>query len=146
MNLWYQVRPYLSNTLRFLRISYLETRSDYEGTRPGLLWLHLSTVIFTLMLAIAFRHSDTMPQSYFFLYVLSGYVIWLFITDTITGSIDIIQKRLEFAVHNNLSLPGLFLKLLIDRLFEYFINLAVLLIALILLSPTKIGFNLLLFF
>lgn len=97
------------------------------------------------MLALIFRHSDTMPLYDFFLYVLSGYTLWRFIQASVTGSTDIIQKKLDFAVHNNLSLAGLFGKLLVDRLFEYALNLGLLLVGILLLAPHYLSFNLLLF-
>lgn len=74
----------------------------------------------------------------FFFYVLAGYIFWSFISDSITGSTDVIQNHFEFAVHNNLTLPDLFGKLLVDRLFEFFLNLALLVLLLILLASAKI--------
>lgn len=145
MILWRRLRPYISISVRFLHISFLEASSQYEGTRLGLLWVPLSTLIFTAMLALVFRHSDTMPLYEFFLYVLSGYTLWRFIQASVTGSTDIIQKKFDFAVHNNLTLAGLFGKLLVDRLFEYALNLGLLVAAMLLLAPQYLGFNLLLF-
>lgn len=145
MILWRRIRPFLSTSVRFMHISLLESQSQYQGTRLGLLWLPASTLIFTSMLALVFRHSDTVPMADFFLYVLSGYTLWQFIQGSINGSTDIIQKRLEFAIHNNLTLAGLFGKLLVDRLFEYSINLAVLVAAIILLRPNYIGWHIFLF-
>ncbi|MBI4921056.1 MAG: ABC transporter permease [Devosia nanyangense] len=144
-SLWRSIRPYLSRTVRYLHISYLETKSEYEDTYLGILWIPFSTLIFTGMLALVFRHSDALPPSSFFLYVLSGFVLWNFISDSIGGSTNIIQKRLEFALHNNLSLGGLFLKILVDRLFEFGINLSVLVLAMLFLSPSNFGANILLF-
>lgn len=145
MKLWQTVRPYLSGCVRFARISYLEVKSDNQGTHLGLLWVPLSTLIFTAMLALVFRHSDTMPLAGFFLYVLSGYVFWNFIAESISGSTDIIQKRLEFAIHNNLSLAELFGKLLVDRLFVYFLNLVPLVLFTLILIPENFGPNIFLF-
>ncbi|GGA41005.1 ABC transporter permease [Pelagibacterium lentulum] len=145
MILWRRIRPFLSTFVRFMHISFLEAKSGYQGTRLGLLWLPFSTLIFTGMLTLVFRHSDTMPIADFFLYVLSGYTLWQFIQGSINGSIDIIQKRLEFAIHNNLTLAGLFSKLLVDRLFEYSVNLGVLIVAIVVLRPGYVGWDLFLF-
>lgn len=145
MILWRRVRPLLSALVRFMHISYIEAKSQYYGTRLGLWWLPLSTLLFTAMLALVFRHSDTMAVSDFFLYVLSGYILWQFIQDTINGSVDAIQKKLEFAIHNSLSLAGLFGKLLMDRLFEYGVNLALLITAMLIFAPTRFGTELILF-
>ncbi|MCD7061411.1 ABC transporter permease [Pelagibacterium xiamenense] len=145
MILWRRIRPFLSTFVRFMHISYLEAKSQYQGARLGLLWIPASTLIFTAMLALVFRHSDTMSLTDFFLYVLSGFTLWGFIQDSVNGSTDVIQKKLEFAIHNNLTLAGLFGKLLIDRLFEYSINLALLLAAMLVLSPVKFGLELALF-
>jgi ABC-type polysaccharide/polyol phosphate export permease len=145
MFLWRRLRPYVSTSVRFLHISLLEASSQYQGTRLGLLWIPLSTLIFTAMLALVFRHSDTMPFYEFFLYVLSGYSLWRFIQASVVGSTDIIQNKLDFAIHNNLTLAGLFGKLLVDRLFEYALNLGLLVVATVLLAPQYLGLNLLLF-
>jgi ABC-type polysaccharide/polyol phosphate export permease len=105
----------------------------------GLAWVPVSTLIFTAMLALVFHHSDTGNQVDFFLYVLAGYVLWNFISDSISGSVDIIQKRLEFAVHNNLTLFGLFLKTLADRLFTYAMDVMLLVICVVLLKWSVLG-------
>lgn len=144
MELWRRLRPYPSLLVRFLHISFLEAQSEHQSTRLGILWLPLSTLIFTGLLALVFRHSDTVPVAEFFIYVLSGYVLWQFIQDSLTGSTNVIQGRLDFAVHNNISIFGLFLKVLVDRLFELGINTVLLLIALLLFSPSSLGPNLLL--
>lgn len=145
MVLWRRIRPFLSTFVRFLHISYLEAKSQYRGARLGILWIPVSTLIFAAMLSLVFRHSDAMSMTDFFLYVLSGYTLWGFILASVVSSTDVIQKRLEFAIHNNLTLAGLFGKLLVDRLFEYGINLAVLVAIIVIMSPTKLGLELLLF-
>ncbi|KQZ28530.1 ABC transporter [Mesorhizobium sp. Root552] len=139
MHIWKSIRPHLSDLVRFFHISYIEATSQHRGTYLGVLWIPLSSLIFSAMLALVFRHSHVMPLGDFFLYVLTGYIFWGFIAASITGSTDVIQSRFEFAVHNNLSLPGLFGKLLIDRLFHYFLNLALLVALILLMSPSKIG-------
>lgn len=141
MSIWQRVRPSISVAVRFLRISYLEAKSEYQGTRLGLAWVPVSTLIFTAMLALVFRHSEAGSQIDFFLYVLSGYVLWNFISDSIGGSVDIIQKRLEFAVHNNMTLPGLFLKILADRLFIYFINAMLLVVCIVVLRINSVNYE-----
>lgn len=139
MLVWKSLRPYASGFVRFLHISYIEAKAQNRGSYLGVLWIPLSSLMFSAMLALVFRHSDSMPLTDFFFYVLAGYVFWSFISDTLTGSTDVIQSRYEFAVHNNLTLPGLFGKLLIDRLFELFLNLALLIALLIIIRPGRIG-------
>lgn len=146
MDLWRQkIRPYLSTTMRFLRISYIEAKNDHSGTRLGVLWTPLSALIFSAMLALVFRHSDTVSVADYFLYVFCGYVFWGFVSDSLTGSTELIQSRLDFAIHNNLSLMGLFAKALTDRLFEYFMNIVVLLLLLLMLRPGDMSIGLALF-
>lgn len=135
MRFFQACRRVLSLGVRFLHISYLEARAEHQSTRIGVLWIPLQTLIFTAMLALVFRHAETYTPAQFFLYVLSGYVMWQFIQNTVNNSVDIIQKKLEFAIHNNLDLAGIFIKLLIDRLFEFLINLAVLVVAVLILGP-----------
>lgn len=145
MKLWRTVRSYLSYGVRFLRISMLEEMSKQNNTLLGLAWLPLSTLILCLILALVFRHSDSMGQLDFFLYVLSGYVLWSFVSDSLGGSTSIVQKNLEFAIHNNLSLSGLFWKRLSDRFFRYMVNTIVLVLVILLLKPSSVGVNSLLF-
>jgi lipopolysaccharide transport system permease protein len=145
MELWNRIRPYLSSLVRFFHISYIEAKSEHSGTRLGILWAPLSSLIFSALLALVFHHSATMGVSEYFIYVFAGYALWNFISDSITGSTDVIQGQLDFAVHNNLSLIGLFGKLLVDRLFEYLMNTVVLLAIILLLRPTNFGVGLTLF-
>jgi len=145
MDLWCRIRPYLSTTVRFLHVSYIEAKNEHSGARFGLLWTPLSALIFSAMLALVFRHSDAVPAGEYFLYVFCGYVFWSFVSDSVTGSTDIIQSRLDFAIHNNLSLLGLFGKTLVDRLFEYFMNVGVLILLIAIFRLHDLGMGLLLF-
>lgn len=138
-SLWLRIRPYLSTLVRFMHISYLEAKSSYEGTLLGILWIPVTTVSFSLLIGFVFRGSGSMSLVQFFLYVLSGYVVWNFISDTVTSSTKIIQGKFDFAVHNNLTLPGLFGKMLADRGFEFGLELLTLAVAVLILSPLSYG-------
>lgn len=144
-SLWLRLRPYLSTFVRYTRISYLEAKSNYEGTFLGILWMPVSTFIFSALLGLVFRNPGTHTPVQFFLYVLTGYTTWNFITSSISGSTGIIQGKLDFAVHNNLSMPGLFAKLVCDRFFEFSLDVILVLLALIILAPDHFGLNTLLF-
>ena len=146
MNLWRRIRPFLSGTLRLFHISYLEAKVVNYRSYLGLWWVPLSTLIFTAVLGLVFRHSQLYSPADFFLYVLVGYVTWGFIQETVLESTGAIQSKFDFAVHNNLSMTGLFIKLLVDRLFIFALNLALVVAALIVLSPWRLNFNLFLFF
>lgn len=144
--LWRRIRPLLSMSVRFMHISYLEAKSDYQGTKLGIFWIPFSTLIFTLLLGLVFHSPEGgMTVLQFILFVLAGYVSWNFISDSISGSTNIIQSSLDFAVHSRLTLAGLFGKTLADRLFEYGLNIAVLFVAVLIVSPTSLGWPLLLF-
>jgi ABC-type polysaccharide/polyol phosphate export permease len=143
-SLWLRLRPPLSTLVRFMHISYLEAKSSYEGTALGILWIPVSTLSFALLLGFVFHGGGPMPPAQFFLYVLSGYVSWNFISDSITGSTKIIQGKFDFALHNNLTLAGLFGKMLADRGFDFFLELATLALAVLILAPWNYGPQLLL--
>ena len=144
-SLWLRIRPLISTFVRYMHISYLEAKSDYEGTVLGVLWIPASTLIFAGLLGLVFRNPGTHTPAEFSLYVLSGYAVWSFIADTISGSTSIIQSKLDFAVHNGLSLPGLFAKTVGDRFFELSLNTVLIVLSLLILAPGNIGFNTLLF-
>lgn len=144
MGLWLKIRPFLSWVVRFTHISYIETRAGYQGTWLGIWWGPLAALIFSAMLALVFRQTDALELTDFFLYVLIGYTFWSFISDSVNGSTEIIQTKLEFAVHNNLSLPQLFAKLLIDRLFSFGLDFSVVLLMVAILRPGNFGVELLL--
>lgn len=144
MNLWLIVRPLLSRLVRFFHISLIEARSERSSSRLGILWAPLSTLIFAGLLTGVFHQQPLREAGDFFLFVLSGYVLWNFITATVTTSTTVVQRRYDFAVHNNLTLVGLFFKLLIDRLFAMGLNLILLLGCLVIVKPQTIGLQLLL--
>lgn len=143
-SLWLRLRPYLSIFVRYMKISYIEAKSDYEGTTLGILWIPVSTLSFSLIIGFVLHASGSMAPLEFFLYVLSGYVAWNFISDSITRSTRIIQSKFEFAVHNNLSLAGLFGKMLADRGFEFGLELLTLSAAVLVLQPWSYGLPILL--
>lgn len=142
--LWKSVRPYLSRFVRFTNIAYLEAKSDYEGTMLGIAWMPLSTLAFSIVIAVVLRSPSSGNVTQFFLYVFAGYVCWQFISDSIAKSTNIIQSKFDFAIHSGLSLGALFGKLVVDRLFELGMNLIVLSVAVVLLSPLSLGWPLLL--
>lgn len=123
-HMWKTIRPVLSGSVRFMHIAYLEAKSEYQHTRLGLSWIPLSVIVFAGTLALVFKPAGEDRIETFFLYVLVGYIQWSFISDSITGSTTIIQRNLDFALHNNLNLETLFLKKAIDRLFRYLVSLA----------------------
>lgn len=137
--LWLRIRPYVSNFVRYMHISYLEAKSQYEGTLLGILWIPVSTLSFALLLGFVFHPGGDTNPAQFFLYVLSGFVTWNFVSDSIVRSTNIIQTRFEFAVHNNLGLAGLFGKMLADRGFEFAIEFAVLILSILVLAPFSYG-------
>ena len=138
-SLWLRIRPYLSIFVRHMRISFLEAASNYEGTALGILWIPVGTVCFSMIIGFVLRVSGTMAPFEFFLYVLSGYVTWNFISDTIIRSTRIIQSRMDFAVHNNLGLGGLFGKVLADRGIEFGLEFLTLALAVLILQPWSYG-------
>lgn len=138
-SLWLRIRPYLSNFVRYMHISYLEAKSQYEGTVLGILWIPVSTLSFALLLGFVFHTSATTPPTEFFLYVLSGYVTWNFISDSISRSTNIIQSKFDFAIHNNLGLAGLYGKMLADRGFEFGLEFLLLVVAVLILAPWYYG-------
>ena len=138
-SLWLRIRPYLSNFVRYMHISYLEAKSGYEGTVLGILWIPVSTLAFSMLLAFVFHASATTPATEFFLYVLSGFVTWNFISDSISRSTNIIQSKFDFAIHNNLGLAGLFGKVLADRGFEFGLEFLLLVVAVLVLAPWYYG-------
>lgn len=140
MQLWLIVRPALSALVRFFHISLIEARSERQSSHLGILWSPLSTLIFTGMLALVFHHPEH-DRAKFYLYVLAGYVLWGFISTSITASTSVIQRRFDFAIHNNLTLIGLFCKLLIDRLFALALDIVLLFLAVLILAPASFGPN-----
>lgn len=138
-SLWLRLRPFLSTFVRFMHISYLEAKSGYEGTMLGIMWIPVSTLSFSLLLGFVFHGGGPTPPIEFFLYVLSGFVAWNFVSDSISQSRNIIQRRFDFALHNNLDLGGLFGKTLADRGFEFGLELLTLALAVLVLSPFSYG-------
>lgn len=144
LHLWQTIRPPLSRLVRFFHISLIEARSERNSSYLGVLWSPLSTLLFTVMLALVFRQPHKITAIEFYIYVLSGYVLWSFIASSITSSTNVVQRRFDFAVHNNLTLVGLFYKLLIDRLFFLGLDFALLAFAIIVLNYQSVGTHLLL--
>ena len=60
-SLWLRIRPYLSNFVRYMHISYLEAKSGYEGTVLGILWIPVSTLSFALLLGFVFHGGGSTP-------------------------------------------------------------------------------------
>jgi ABC-type polysaccharide/polyol phosphate export permease len=143
-SLWLRIRPYLSIFVRYMKISYIEAKSDYEGMVLGIFWIPVGTLAFSLVIGFVLHANGLMNPIEFFLYVLSGYTVWNLISDSITRSTRIIQTKFDFAVHNNLSLAGLFGKMLADRGFEFGLELLTLAAAVLVLAPWSYGPSILL--
>jgi lipopolysaccharide transport system permease protein len=139
VTIWGKIRPCLSWAARFTHISYIETMSTYSGSWLGMLWSPLSAIVFSATLAFVFRPVAATAYVDFFLYVLIGYTFWGFVADSITGSTDVIQSRMDFALHNNLSLGQLYAKILVDRLFSFGLDLIAVAAIMLLLRPSGFG-------
>lgn len=142
--IWRYIRPHISRLVRFFHISLIEARSERRASRLGILWKPLSTLLFTGVLALVFIHPQTDSIGKFYLYVLAGYVAWGFISTSIATSTNVIQRKYDFAIHNNLTLAGLFSKLLIDRVFLLLLDIGLLFAAIVILAPGQIDLHLLL--
>lgn len=139
-----KARNILSLWVRYFRISYIEAKASQSGTYLGLLWVPLSSVIFSVTLGLVFKHSDDGNQLKFCLYVLSGYTAWGVVSDAITKSVDVIQTRWDFAVHNRITLLGLFAKQLSDKMVEYILNILGIILFTVVFTPELMGFNIVL--
>ena len=145
MNFKRKVRNIFSQWVRYFRISYIEAKATQSGAHLGVLWLPLSSIIFSIMLALVFKHSDEVSRFNFFLYVFSGYSLWGVVSDMFTKSVDVIQTKWDFAVHNKLTLPGLFAKQLSDKMFEYILNVICIFIIISIFSPAYLSASIFLF-
>jgi len=145
MKLTKQARNVVSQSIRYLRISYMEAKSSQAGAYLGILWIPLSSILFSVTLATVFKHSDKISILEFCLYVLSGYTLWSFISDLINSSVDVMQTKWDFAIHNRLGLFGLFAKQMSDKILEYVLNLFGIFVVMIVVAPNNIGPNILLF-
>ena len=134
-----RLRALALRCIRFLRISFLELRAESRSTVLGVFWIPLSSILFALVLSILFHPNRAGDGDNFFLYVLVGYSLWQFIAATINGSIGLLQSQLDNAVHNGLSLSGLYLKSLSDRFVELVLNLGTCFLAVLWLHPASLG-------
>lgn len=144
-NVYARLRKSSSMLVRYTRICVLELRAQHQRTLLGVLWIPFSALLFTAVLALVFRHSGHFSFTGFFFYVLSGYTLWSFISRSITDSITLIQKGYVAAIHNGLNMPMMFAKSLMERLLEYFLNLAVFLLLAAFLLEDFLSLRLLLF-
>jgi ABC-type polysaccharide/polyol phosphate export permease len=129
----------LRRVMRFLRISLIELSAESRVTALGIFWVPLTTILFSLVLALLFHPLSSGSQSQFFLYVLVGYSLWQFVAATLNSSIDLMRRQFDNAVHNGLNLSGLYLKALSDRAVELGLNLATCLVATALLNVSGLG-------
>lgn len=128
-------RQAVLRSIRFLRISFLELRAENRMTVLGVLWIPATSVLFAFVLAVLFRPIAGSTPAHGFLYVLVGYSLWQFIASTFNSSIDLMRLQFNNAVHNGLSLSGLYLKALSDRAVELALNLAVCSLAMLVIDP-----------
>ncbi len=134
---------YILKILRFWRICVLELRAQYESSRVGVLWIPISSLLFSGVLALVFRYDSQFAGRFgFFCYVLSGYTLWSFIARSFTDSTMLIQKRYTASVHNGMNMREMYVKALIERLLDYLINFIILFFIVIFFSPNGLSLNL----
>lgn len=130
------LRPliFVHSLSRFIQISFYENKAQYQKTRLGLLWIPFSTLLFVFVLVAVFANMQGLQAVDHYLYVLSGYCLWLLILEVINQSTLIIQTQIDFANHNRMSIPELYFKNLLDRLFRHLLNMGVLYASMIILA------------
>jgi len=139
------IRRWISSSIRLLIISYYENASFYNRTKLGVLWIPLSTFCFAITLTLVFGSKESLDQTQFFLYVLVGYSLWLFILETVTQSTTIIQLQIDFANHNRMNLIGLFFRNLFSRLFRHLLNVGALFLCALILSTDTVAISFLIY-
>lgn len=136
--------PYMSArrfVLRYVRwaiISYYENKANYTKTKIGLLWVPLANMLFVVLLVALFAGRGTQNVLDYFLYVASGFILWVFIQDTIAqGSTIFISKR-DFAISNSLTVDDQMTKETMERMFRHVLNVLLFFFILMFITPTDL--------
>lgn len=121
-------KPYF-NLIKQFSLAWFKARD--QGTILGILWSFLNPLIIALILFFIFRNSLN-KGNYFFIYILSGTIIWNFLASSIQSATTVLLWRRELV--KNIYFPketlvyGLVGMFIIQHLFELMILLAFLLI------------------
>lgn len=106
---------FLTEIKRWLAISIYEVSGRFADTRLGILWLPISNLFIIALLVGLFAHGNNDGILHFAQYVGFGYIMWVFISDSINGGAMVLKSQLGFASSNNMSITQLFLKMTIER-------------------------------
>lgn len=140
-----RLRIFVGTYLRWLLISFYETKATYNNTKIGLLWVPLSNMIFIVLLVLLFGRGGSADKLDYFIYVSAGFMLWTFIAETISnGSIIFLSKK-DFAISNSITLDNLLVKETTDRIFRHLLNMALLMVVIGFIAPLDMPLILLLY-
>ena len=130
-SLYWPTRLLVGTYLRWFLISYYETKSNYNNTKIGLLWVPLANMVFVVLLVMLFATGGRQGIADYFVYVSLGFMVWIFVADTLAQGANVFSTKKEFAISNNLNISSLLTKETMDRFFRHLLNIGLLFLIMI---------------
>lgn len=120
------LRTGLSEAGKWWRIARLEVRRRFYQTGLGPWWMVIGNGAFVLALSFLYSGVVKIPQESFFPYLLTGFLVWIFISDSFTAGANVFVEEYGFISQMRINYLGLVLKNLFRRTLVFLPNLVLL--------------------
>lgn len=100
-------------------------KSRYHHTFFGVLWHTINPVIFSLVISFVFSGVFEVDFTYYFVYVLLGYSVWMFANDILGSGSNIFANQAGFILSQKTPLEGLIIQSLVQKMLALALNLTV---------------------
>jgi lipopolysaccharide transport system permease protein len=125
-----QLAEAFSEAPKWWRISMFDVRRQYLFTTLGPLWLVVSNIVFVGAVAYLYSSAFGLDLARYFPYFAIGYIVWTLLLDSMGRGANIFVTEYAQISQIRMNLFGVVLKSFFARMLVFFLNMAVLLIAL----------------
>lgn len=111
---------------KWWRIARLEVRRRFYQTGLGPWWMVIGNGAFVLAFSFLYSGVVKIPQESFFPYLLTGFLVWVFVSESFTAGANVFVEEYGFISQMRVNYVGLVLKNLFRRLLVFLPNLILL--------------------
>lgn len=109
----------MNELIKSLKISVFEIKLKYRLTFLGPIWISINSFIIIAALGYIWSHILSIPGSYYYTYLASGFTFWWFFNSTVSDSIDLFKKNKNLILNDNQSFNFIILKIIFTNLIIY---------------------------
>ena len=102
-----------------LKLALFEIKLKYRLTHLGPIWISINSFIIITALGYIWSHILSIPGSYYYSYLASGFTFWWFFNSTVSDSVDLFKKNKNLIINDNQSFNFIIFKTIFTNFIIY---------------------------